>query len=277
MFTIRPNASGSLAVRNSANATREMNRGLSRLASGYRVSLAYDDAAGLSVATNRTAQLRSLQESTRNAMTGRAVIQGTESALAQSASLVTRMRELVVQGRTGSAEPEDLAKIKTELGTLANEVQRVADDTAWNGTKLLDGSKSTMDFQVGAGSAEAVRMELRDMGLDALGLGAFGKGSEALPLDGSSLEKIDGALKQISRQRASLGASSQRLDTAIAQLDTDALSPYQTRSGMTEAEQAEEAAKLSQTKVLANTGLAIQVQASKISQQALRFLDLQKL
>lgn len=278
MFTIRTNTAGSTATRNQANASRELNSAFSKLASGYRVSRAFEDAAGLSVATNMSAQLRSLQQSSRNAVSGRSVIETSESALGQSAALVSRMRELTVQGLNGSVGEADRAKIKTEMSSLAKELQRISDNTEFNGTKLLDGSKSSMDFQVGAGggSEDVIRVDLEDTGLDALNLSEFGGDPDSFTLDASSLEKFDAALDKISSQRASLGASANRLDSAFESIEASTVSLYESRSRITDADIAEETSNLSKAKVLQNAGVAMQVQASKISKQALRLLDPQK-
>jgi flagellin len=278
MFSIRTNTPGTTAARNQANATRDVNGAFSRLASGYRVSRAFEDAAGMGVATNMSAQLRSLQQSSRNAMAGRSVIQTSESALGQSAALVTRMRELTVQGLNGSVGAEDLKKIKTELSSLGKELQRISDNTEYNGTKLLDGSKESMSFQVGAGGGneDVIEVDLDDAGLDALNLSEFGGDPDAMNLDASSLDKLDAALEQISSQRASLGAASNRLDSAMESLDVAAVSIAESRSRITDADIAEETSNLSKAKVLQNAGVAMQVQASKISKQALRLLDPQK-
>ncbi len=152
---------------------RRTTASLERLSSGYRIGRAADDAAGLAISEGMRARIGSLKVAVRNAQDGISVIQTAEGALAETHRVLQRMRDLSVQASNSGALGDDArATIQAEVSTLKNELDRIAGDTAWNGTKLLDGTYDGL-FQVGADVGEKVAVTIW-AAMSAAGLGVLG-------------------------------------------------------------------------------------------------------
>jgi flagellin len=153
---------------------------MERLSSGMRINYAKDDAAGQAIATRLTAEVQGLEMASRNASDAQALIDTAEGALQESHNLLLRMRELAVQSANGTMSSDDLDATDAEYQQMIAELDRVSDTTAWAGTKLLDGTNSTLTFQVGADgtSDHRISMSLSNMDSASLGLGSHGRGPD---------------------------------------------------------------------------------------------------
>jgi len=147
----------------SLNAQRNLNASqsslatsLQRLSSGLRINSAKDDAAGLAIATRFTSQINGLNQAARNANDGISLSQTAEGALGVISDNLQRIRELAVQSRNATNSATDRAALNTEAQQLKQEIDRVASTTSFNGVKLLDGSFTNQDFQVGANVGETI-------------------------------------------------------------------------------------------------------------------------
>jgi flagellin len=145
------NAQRSLNMSQSALATS-----MQRLSSGLRVNSAKDDAAGLAIAERMNTQVRGLTVAARNANDGISLSQTAEGALGKVSDMLQRMRELAVQASNASNSQSDRTALDSEVTQLKSEIDRVATQTSFNGTKLLDGSFTTQQFQVGANAGETI-------------------------------------------------------------------------------------------------------------------------
>jgi flagellin len=158
------------AQRNLATSSSELSTSLQRLSSGLRINGAKDDAAGLAISQRFTAQIRGLSTAIRNAGDAVSLTQTAEGALGSVTSNLQRMRELAVQASNGTNSQADRNALNAEYGQLRNEVQRVADQTVFAGLKLLDGSFSGVNFQVGANVGEVITIQsLANVSTGALG------------------------------------------------------------------------------------------------------------
>jgi flagellin len=149
----------------SLNAQRNLNASqsslatsLQRLSSGLRINSAKDDAAGLAIASRFTAQINGLNQAARNANDGISLSQTAEGALGVIADNLQRIRQLAVQSANATNSDSDRAALDTEAQQLKAEINRVATTTSFNGVKLLDGSFSSQDFQVGANAGEVITL-----------------------------------------------------------------------------------------------------------------------
>jgi flagellin len=124
-------------------------KAMEKLSSGLRINRAGDDAAGLAISEKMRGQIRGLNQASRNAQDGISMIQTAEGALNETHSILQRMRELSVQASNETMEDEDRTAIGEELLELKNEIDRISDDTEFNGKKLLNGSLSTTDSGTG--------------------------------------------------------------------------------------------------------------------------------
>lgn len=154
-FQINTNVSAMNAYRNLSMTQNDMSKSLEKLSSGLRINRAADDAAGLALAEGLKSQVGGLTVASRNAQDGIGVVQTAEGALTEVHSILQRMRDLAVQAGNDSNNAESRGAIKTEVDGLTAELGRIAENTNFNGNKLLNGSTQTMSFQVGAGGDES--------------------------------------------------------------------------------------------------------------------------
>jgi len=148
-LSIRTNIAALNAQRNLTGTQSALDGALSRLSSGFRITRAGDDAAGLGISTKLEAQIRSYGQATRNANDGISVVQSAESALGEQASILTRLRELAMQSSSDGIGDVERGYVDKEAQALVSELQRISQVTEYNGTRLLANAGSTLDFQVG--------------------------------------------------------------------------------------------------------------------------------
>ena len=149
------------AQRNLSSSQSQLATSMQRLSSGLRINSAKDDAAGLAISERMTTQVRGLTVAMRNANDGISLAQTAEGALSSLGSNLQRIRELAVQSRNATNSAEDRAALDAEVQQLKSEITRIAQQTNFNGTQLLDGSFTNMAFQVGAALLHKCRSQLR--------------------------------------------------------------------------------------------------------------------
>ena len=135
---------------------------MERLATGFRINSAGDDAAGLGIGSKMTSQIRGLDQAVRNANDAISMLQTADGASFEISNMLQRMRELAVQARNGTNSADDLVNLNKEFIQLANEIERVADDTTFNGKNIMNGTLSTVKFNVGAGVDDTMDFTFRD-------------------------------------------------------------------------------------------------------------------
>ena len=149
-LTVNTNISSLNAQRNVSASQASLNTSMQRLSSGLRINSAKDDAAGLSISERFTSQIRGNDQAARNANDGISLAQTAEGDLDQIGANLQRMRELAVQSANATNSASDRAAIDGEVQSLISEIDRVAQNSSFNGTKLLDGNFTNKSFQVGA-------------------------------------------------------------------------------------------------------------------------------
>ena len=162
MAVVNTNLSASLAQASLAKNARALSKAMEQLSTGRRINSAADDAAGLAISTRMSAQIRGLDQAVRNAHDGISMIQTAEGALDEVTNMLIRMRELSLQSSNGTASEKDRELLDQEFQALILEINRVANNTQWNGRNVLDGSangaagNSVVSFQVGANNEGSV-------------------------------------------------------------------------------------------------------------------------
>ena len=170
MSVINTNVMSLNAQRNLSTNSADLGTTIQRLSSGLRINSAKDDAAGLAISERFTTQIRGMDQAARNANDGISLAQTAEGALGEIGNNLQRIRELAVQSRNATNSADDRAALQKEVNQLMSEIDRVADTTNFNGTKLLDGSFTAQSFQVGANQGETIDIAaLTDANIDALG------------------------------------------------------------------------------------------------------------
>ncbi|MEP1213764.1 MAG: flagellin [Marinobacter sp.] len=165
----------SLSAQNQLSKSQDLsNQALERLSSGLRINSAKDDAAGLAISQRFSTQIRGLDVASRNANDGISLAQTAEGALVEVGNNLQRIRELAVQSANATNSSSDRAALNAEVEQLASEIDRVANQTNFNGTKLLDGSFSNQLFQVGADAGQTIGVgKIVDANADGLGSAMF--------------------------------------------------------------------------------------------------------
>lgn len=158
MTTINTNVMSLNAQRNLTQSAGSLATSMQRLSSGLRVNSAKDDAAGLAISERMNAQVKGLNVAARNANDGISLAQTAEGSLGKVGDMVQRIRELAVQSANATNSSTDRASLQSEVTQLTEEIQRVATQTSFNGTRLLDGSFTNQSFQVGANAGETISL-----------------------------------------------------------------------------------------------------------------------
>jgi flagellin len=256
---------------NQAQAALSMS--FDKLSSGYRINSAADDAAGLAISENMRAQVRSYAVAERNANDAISMAQTAEGALGQVSGIVTRMRELAMQGANGALQTTDRSYLDTEFQSLKAEIQRIQGSTTFNGVNLMTVTASSVDFQVGINTAANNRITLTFGGFDLSGL--LTTTSTLTGTAGNSrgmLTAVDSALQLISTSRARYGAAMNRLDVTTSNLETIRTNTSAADSRIRDVDVAEETSKMSRNQVLTQAGAAVLAQANQLPQIALSLL-----
>lgn len=158
------------AQRNLSKSQTQLATSMQRLSSGLRINSAKDDAAGLAISERMSTQVRGLTVAQRNANDGISLAQTAEGALSTIGSNLQRMRELAVQSRNATNSPQDRQALNAEVQQLKAEVTRIAQQTNFNGTPLLDGNFTNMAFQVGANQGDIINIsDIANANIDQLG------------------------------------------------------------------------------------------------------------
>ena len=274
-MSIRTNVASLNAQRNLSTTQTALDSSLSKLSSGFRITKAGDDAAGLGISTKLESQIRSYAQATRNANDGISVIQSTEAALNESASVLTRLRELAMQSASDGIGDTERGYVQKETTALVNELERIAQVTEYNGTKLLNGaSASGLDFQVGLGTSanDKINFNTLDATTGASGLNVSGLSLASKASAVSALTTIDAALAKVSDARATLGANGNRFQSAINNIAAFSESLSAANSRIKDVDVAEETSRMARSQILSQAGVSVLAQANQMPQLALKLL-----
>ena len=160
MTTINTNMSAITAQANMTRVNDDMNAAMSRLSSGLRINAAKDDAAGMAIAEKMTSQITGLNQAVRNATDGKNLLDTTEGAHVEVSNMLQRLRELAVQSSNDTNTASDRSNLGAEAKQLVTEINRVAKDTTFNGMKILDGSYTGKQFQIGADAGQVLNISV---------------------------------------------------------------------------------------------------------------------
>jgi flagellin len=253
-----------------------LDKSLERLSSGYRINRAGDDAAGLAISENLKAQIRGLKQASRNAQDGVSLVQVAEGALNEISSILIRLRELAVQAASDTIGPVERQFLNVEYDQLVSEIDRIADGTEFNGTQLLSGTGSILDFQVGTRNDPNIdRISFdaskADANASALGVNLTSVADKASAQN--SLSAIDSAIVGVSAMRADFGAIQNRLQSTISNVAVSMENMSAANSRIRDVDVAEETAELTRNNILLNAGSSVLAQANQTSNVALGLLN----
>jgi flagellin len=282
---INNNVAAMNAYRNLSINDGAMSKSLERLSSGLRINRAADDAAGLSVSEGLRSQIGGLKVAVRNAQDGVSVVQTAEGALTETTAILQRMRDLAVQSSNGGSQDFSAqTAANTEFSELKTELTRIATTTKFGSQALLDGSYSG-NFQVGAATGESITIAINNGATApaATDLGTGGLGLTASTLVGTdvatsvtasqaALTSVDAAIAKVSDVRAKLGASQNRFEHTINNLNVAVENLTASESRIRDTDMAAEMVSFTKNQILSQAGTAMLAQANSAPQGVLQLL-----
>ncbi|GAB0058800.1 Flagellin [Candidatus Magnetaquicoccaceae bacterium FCR-1] len=277
-FSIATNLFAINAQRNLMKSTSALGTTYQRLSSGLRINSAKDDAAGMSISTRMTAQIRGLNQAIRNANDGISMMQVAEGALDETTNALQRIRELSVEAANDTMTATDRTALQKEINQLLSEIDRIATQTEFNNQVLLSGGwENNKVFQVGADQNQTILVNVDRttttslLSMTAVGAaGAINVSTQASA--NATLARLDRALDSVSDIRASLGAYQNRFEMVIANLSNVVENTSAARSRIMDADIAAESADLTRNSILQQAGTAILAQANQQPSIALQLL-----
>jgi flagellin len=271
---INSNVASLEAQRNLSKTQSDQSVNFQRLSSGMRINSASDDAAGLGISVNLQAQVRSLSVAERNTNNAVSMAQTAESALGQVGGILTRMRELAVQGSNGDLGATDRGYLDTEFQSLRSEITRIADSTVFNGRQLLGGAATTITFQVGIQNTTSDRIDVGFGGVDltALGIAATNVSGATAANSQAAITSLDTAISTVSSRRALFGASMNRMSSTVSNLQSMRSNMSAAYSRIADVDVADETASMARNQVLSQAAVSVLAQANQAPQLALSLL-----
>ena len=278
MISVLTNVTSLNAQRNLASTQAALATSVGRLSSGMRINTASDDAAGLGISENLSANIKSLAQAQRNANDGISMSQVAEGSMNDMQGIVSRMRELSVQSSNSTLGSTERGYIQTEFSQLSSEIDRISKVTDFNGQKLLDGSASTgLTFQIGIQNTTNDRLAMSITKLDTSTLGSTTLHISAASLSTATNAQLaigtfDKAIQQLSQARAKVGATQNRMTVTVSNLAVAQENLTAANSRIRDVDVASESANLTKAQILSQAGLAVLSQANQIPQAALSLL-----
>ena len=279
MAVINTNIAASITANSMKTNARAMETSMERLSTGKRINSASDDAAGLGIDTRMTSQIRGLQQAARGANDGIALLQTADGAVAEMGNMFQRMRELSVQAQSGTLHADDVTNLNAEFIALATEIDRIATDTTFNNKAILaTGTAGAIKINVGADETDVVTfttkvMELSNATVYGASLdGTLTSGNTDDVEDTGVIAKLDVAIKGIAAERASYGATINRLEYAVDTLNATILNTQAARSQIVDADYAAETTELARTQIISQASTAMLSQANQQAQSVLALL-----
>ncbi len=275
---INHNMSSIQANRTLKFRTWEIGKTMAKLSSGERITKSSDDASGLAVSEKMRTQVNGLRQAERNTEDGMSFIQTADGFLDQVANVLQRVRVLAVQSANGIYTKEDRTLLQVEVSQMIDEVNRMSSQAEFNRFKIMlgdfarDSKTGSMWFHMGPNQNQRERayvatMTAKALGIDQVSLTSVGRANDAIGL-------VDAALTKLMKQRADLGAYSNRLEVTAKGLMSAYENVQAAESRIRDADMAEEMVTLTRDQILEQAAISMLAQANVRGQSALRLLNL---
>jgi flagellin len=287
MSVVNTNISASVAQSALIRNDRALSSAMEQLSTGKKINSAGDNAAGLAISTRMTSQIRGLSAAISNANDAISMVNTAEGALDEISTMLQRMRELAVQAGTGTTDSADRTYLNSEFVALRTEIDRIADNTKWNGRNILDGSAggstgaSTVAFQIGQDGTAAQTFSTsfgnfnnttgKLSGLASKTIAA-GTVASAISNAAGAIAEVDVVIADVSSQRATFGAVSNRLTHTVDNLTNVKTNSESARSRILDTDYAEATSELARTQIIQQAGTAMLAQANQLPQTVLALL-----
>ena len=288
MSVVNTNVSASVAQAALARNERALGAAMEKLSTGKKINSAADNAAGLAISTQMTSQIRGLGVAVSNANDAISMVNTADGALDEITTMLQRMRELAVQAGTGTTAATDRTYLQSEFTALRTEIDRIADNTQWNGRNILDGSagastgKSTVAFGIGQDGTAAQTLSTSFGNFNNTTGKLSGLASKvitgttitsAITVAAATITEIDVVIGDVSSQRATFGAVSNRLTHAVDNLTNVRTNSEASRSRILDTDYAAATSELARTQIIQQAGTAMLAQANQLPQTVLALLQ----
>ena len=293
MAVVNTNVNASIAQNALVRNERSMNQAMERLSTGQRINSAKDDAAGLAIASRMTSQVKGLEAGIRNANDAISMVSTADGALIEISNMLQRMRELALQASNGTTTSDDREYLNKEYENLIAEIERIANNTQWNGSAILQGDaaaagNSVVKYQVGANGGQTIQVDFGDVSQSGgtpwstfelsanTGAASFISASTttaALTQGAVALTQIDSAITAVNSQRATFGAAMNQLAYAVDNLANVKVNSEAARSRISDADYAVETSELARTQIIQQAGTSMLAQANVLPQTVLSLLQ----
>jgi len=286
LAVVNTNIAASISQAALAKNERALDSAMEQLSTGKKINSASDNAAGLAISTRMTSQIRGMDQAVKNAHDAVSMISTGEGALEEMTAMLQRIRELAIQAGTGTTDSSDRNYLNSEMRELLKEIDRIAENTQWNGREILNGAaggagSDSVSFQVGMNASQTVTVSFGDF-TDAAGktmnsLAGFSLDAvtiaSALNKASQVLIAADIAIEAVSTQRAAFGAATNRLIHAVDNLTNVVVNAESTRSRILDTDYAEATSDLARTQIIQQAGTAMLAQANQLPQTVLQLLN----
>ena len=288
MSVVNTNVAASVAQAALTRNERALGAAMEKLSTGKRINSAADNAAGLAISAQMTSQIRGLGVAVSNANDAISMVNTADGALDEITTMLQRMRELAVQAGTGTTASTDRTYLQSEFTALRTEIDRIADNTQWNGRNILDGSagastgKSTVAFGIGQDGTAAQTLSTSFGNFNNTTGKLSGLASKiitgttiasAITVAAASIAEIDVVIGDVSSQRATFGAVSNRLTHAVDNLTNVKTNAQAARSRILDTDYASATSELARTQIIQQAGTAMLAQANQLPQTVLALLQ----
>jgi flagellin len=268
MSVINTNVSSLISQNALKVNNRAMATAMNQLSTGNRINSAKDDAAGLAISENMTAQIRGLSVAVRNANDGISLAQTAEGAMIEISNMMQRMRELAVQSATGTVSDSQRDFLNTEFTQLQSQISNTISQTKWNGFNVLSTGSVAFTIQVGAESGTQT-VVVTSAGL----AGAYTSASITTVANASTaMGSMDTGLNTVNSARATLGAVVSRLTSVGDNLTNVTQNLAESRSRVRDTDYAAATTELARTQIIQQAGMAVLAQANQLPQSVLALL-----
>jgi len=273
-LTVRSNIAALRSINQLNKAQSSLTGSLEKISSGLRIRRSADDSAGLAVSSRMNADNVSLRQAMRNTNDGVSLVQTAEGTLNEISTILTRMRELSVQASNGTYSTSDRQLIDKEFVLMKNEIRRIASNATYNGISLLAGKTGAITLQVGidnvGGDRLGIKMSAISASQGALSITTLSVSTSAGAL--GAISSIDAAINTVNTARAELGATQNRLESALSQATTYSENLAASYSQIMDLDYASESATMTRYQIMQQAGVAALGQAKAIPQSVLSLL-----
>ncbi|TKI58584.1 flagellin [Brevibacillus antibioticus] len=251
-------------------------KNVEKLSSGYRINRAADDAAGLSISERMRAQIRGMEQASRNSQDGISLIQTAEGALQTVNNMLVRIKELATQAANGTLDDvNDRARLQEELNELTKEIGNIKGNTKFNGINLFSNTATEIKIQIGQEAGQTLSLNTANFSLGGVhtavsgwSFGSVGGANGASTVLGS----IDAVINMVSKSRSYLGANQNRLENTINNLNITSENLTAAESRIRDVDMAKEQMQFTKNNILTQASQAMLAQANQLPQGVLQLL-----